>query len=227
MSTTQQRLAAARGALATVQHRMGTREALPSWPVPERVAPALPDGLVRGRVTVVEGSTSLMTAVAASASADGAWIGVLGMPAFGAAAARWRGIDLSRLALVPQPGVQAAEVAGACVDALDVVLLGPSLALTDAARRRLAARARERGAAIVSAEQWSGAVATLTVVGSRWGGLGAGQGRLRSHVLDVRVVTRERPRLVQLALEVDDALPRSGHAYRRQDAARIDPRTAA
>ncbi len=155
-------------------------------PVSDDVAPLLPGRALRwGSVVAVEGSTSLVLALIARASREGSWVAIVGMPQVGVVAAARRGIDLSRLALVPHPGAEAAMVVGACIDGMDVVVLGPRLALGDADRRRLAARARERGTVLVSAGPWTGAHVALTVTRTSWSGLGAGDGRLRSRSLAV------------------------------------------
>ncbi len=155
-------------------------------PVSDDVAPLLPGRVLRrGTVVAAEGSTSLVLALIARASREGSWTAIVGMPQVGVVAAARRGIDLSRLALVPHPGAEAATVVGACIDGMDVVVLGPRLALGDPDRRRLAARARERGTVLVSAGPWTGAHVALTVTRTSWSGLGAGDGRLRSRSLAV------------------------------------------
>ncbi|WP_156171950.1 hypothetical protein [Demequina rhizosphaerae] len=206
METAEARIARAREALAGVQRRVGTtrdRWEAPALPLTPLLDQVLPQGLRRGQVVAVAGSTSLMLALAAAASEAGSWTAAVGMPALGVVAAARRGLDLARLALVPHPGAQAAATAGACVDGMDVVLLGPRLALSDADRRRLASRARERGTVIVAEGAWAGAHTTLTAVGSRWHGLGAGDGRLRGRELTVRVEERRggTARLVTLPIE--------------------------
>lgn len=203
-----ERLAAARLALAAVETRVGTtREAgdSPRLPLTETLEPLLPEGLQRGTVASVEGSTSLMLALAAGASREGSWTAIVGMPAVGIVAAARRGIDLARLVLVPHPGSQAVEAAGACVDGMDVTLLGPRLALSDQDRRRLAARARERGSVILASGPWTGAHLTLAVERSAWRGLGAGEGRLRERDLTVAVAGRRSGamRRVRVTLDAD------------------------
>src|SRR5690606_14215174 len=109
------------------------------------------------------------------------------------------------------PGAQAPAVAGACVDGMDVVVLGPRLALADSDRRRLLARAREHGSVLISAGPWAGAHTTLTVEGSRWSGLGAGAGRLRERQLSVVIGSRAsgQTRRVLLTLDSDPGLKRT------------------
>lgn len=162
----------------------------PPLPVPPPLAGLLPDGLRRGATTVVAGSTSLLLELLAHACAGGAWAAAVGMPALGLLAAAQAGLALDRLALVPRPGLEAATVVAALVDGIDVVVVGPDAALVDADRRRLSARARDRGAVLVATTPWPGASVVLDVEGGRWTGLDEGDGWLRAH--EVRVVRSGR-----------------------------------
>jgi hypothetical protein len=216
-----ERLTLVRGLLAGAEGRLGIvreiavkGELAPSvpparaLPVSEDVAALLPGGILRrGTVVSVEGSTSLVLALIARASSEGSWTAIVGMPQVGVVAAARRGVDLSRLALVPHPGAEAATVVGACIDGMDAVVLGPRLALGDADRRRLAARARERGVVLLSAGPWTGAHVALTVTRTSWSGLGAGDGRLRSRSLAVARSGRHlgAPDEAEVVLEVDEA----------------------
>jgi hypothetical protein len=194
------RLARARAALSRAEGRLGVGAGLGldpetgEWvasrkgtlPVDEGVACLLPGGVFRrGMIVSVEGSTSLMLALIARASRDGSWATVIGLPHIGVVAAVRRGVDLSRLALVPHPGAEAATAAAASIDGMDIVVLGPNLALTDADLRRLGARARERGVVLVGTSPHPGTHVALRVVRSEWRGLGAGEGRLRERTLTV------------------------------------------
>ena len=202
-----QRLERARTALDAVQARVGTdrRWDAPTLPLTPLLAPVLPGGLRRGQVIAVEGSTSLMLELVSAASRQGSWTAVVGMPTLGVVAAVRRGIDLDRMALIPHPGAQAAAVVGTCVEGMDAVLVGAGLALSDADRRRIAARAKERGSVIVAAGSWLGAHATLRVTDSHWVGLGSGEGRLREHRVAVAVEGRSRGpmRPVEVVLDTD------------------------
>ena len=148
-------------------------------------------GLKRGSVVSVAGSTSLALSVLAAASAQGSWCAAVGMPALGLAAAAELGVALDRFPLVERPGRAAgaggwAWVVAALVDACDVVLARPPSRVNPADARRLTARARERGAALVVAGAWpDGAEVQLAVASSAWEGLGQGHGRLRGRRMEV------------------------------------------
>ncbi|MBN2177150.1 MAG: hypothetical protein JW722_05775 [Demequinaceae bacterium] len=200
LETAEDRLARARAALAGAEGRLGVISGLAldpetgatvspragALPVDSRVAGLLPGNVLRrGAVVSAEGSTSLILALIARASREGSWAAILGLPHIGVvAAARW-GIDLSRLALVPHPGAEAAAIVAASIDGMDIVVLGPHLALTDPDLRRLAARARERGVVLVGTSPHPGTHVALRVLRSEWVGLGAGEGRLRERTLTV------------------------------------------
>lgn len=220
METQGTRLAAARAALSAVESRMGAdRKAAegPALALDEALASVLPHGLRRGQVIAVEGSTSLLLALVARASREGAWAAMVGMPHVGVLAAARRGIDLDRLALIPHPGAQAAAALGACIDGMDVVMVGKGIALSDADRRRLAGRARERGCVMVAAGSWAGAQIQLTVERSRWRGLGAGEGRLRERDVTVAISGRSAgaTRRVTVTLDAGDPPVGSGGSARR------------
>ena len=118
-------------------------------PVLSALSPLLPDGLRRGSAVAVRGSAGLLLALLAGPSRAGAWCAVVGLPGLGLVAAAETGVALERLALVPDPGPDWAAVAGALLDAMDVVVVAPRGRVLDGDVRRLAARARQRGAVLV------------------------------------------------------------------------------
>jgi hypothetical protein len=70
------------------------------------------------------------------------------------AAAADAGCDLSRTLVVPLPagsGVDAPAVLAALIDGMDIVVIGPEVALLEQDRRRLTTRARDRGTVLVAA----------------------------------------------------------------------------
>ncbi|WHP18063.1 hypothetical protein [Cellulomonas sp. ES6] len=158
----------------------------PPLAVPPALTPLLPDGLRRGSTTAVLGSTSLVLAmIAAACTAREAWAAVVGQPSLGLLAAAQSGVALARLAVVPRPGVDSPTVVAALLDGIDVVVVGPGATLADADRRRLMARARDRGSVLLATSPWPGAGCVLTVEGGRWTGVGDGDGRLRAHELRI------------------------------------------
>ncbi|WP_158274531.1 hypothetical protein [Cellulomonas sp. WB94] len=157
----------------------------PSLPVPRVLSGLLPDGLRRGSTVAALGSTSLVLALLAEACSGGAWAAVVGQPTVGLLAAAQAGVDLERLAVVPQPGIEAPTVVAALLDGVDVVLVGPEAVLTDGDRRRLVSRARERGSVLLASGTWPGADVVLTAERGCWSGVGAGDGRLRTCELRV------------------------------------------
>ena len=77
------------------------------FPVHPDLAALLPDGgLKPGSAYSLTGAGALLLALLAEPSREGYWCGVVGMPDFGAEAAAHAGVDLDRLALVPDPAEQ-------------------------------------------------------------------------------------------------------------------------
>ncbi|MET8997098.1 hypothetical protein [Amycolatopsis sp. NPDC004169] len=144
-----------------------------SLPIAPALAGLVPGGLRRGSTVAVRGSTALILALLAKATREGAWAAITGMPALGVVAAAELGVDLDRLALVPDPGVELVAVVSALIDGFDLVVLGPAAArgIQPQLARRLAGRVRNRGAVLISAGAWQGADLELGVSKRRWRGL--------------------------------------------------------
>ncbi|MBE1875866.1 hypothetical protein [Myceligenerans pegani] len=176
-------------ALRAVETRTGVRdEGGAVRPVGPEVAHLLPDGgLVDGTTVVVSGSTTLLLALLAAPSRAGAWTVFTGHPEVGLAAAADAGCDLDRILCVPDPGPDAPAVVAALLDGMDLVVVGPRTALLDADRRRLTARARERGAVLLVAQDaaWPGAHVVLSAGPGAWEGVDHGAGHLRRRSLTV------------------------------------------
>ena len=166
----------------------------------------LPRGLARGTVVAVAEFGLLCLALAAAASADGAWCGVAGLPEAGVMAAAGLGLDTGRLLLVPDPGPAWPQVTASLLDGCELVLLRPprlagrpasrpadgragtnpaSGAMPPQARRRLEATVRRGRGVLLVAGDWPGAQYRLRVVSQRWTGLGDGHGRLRACCAEV------------------------------------------
>ncbi|HEX5300825.1 MAG TPA: hypothetical protein VFW50_27920 [Streptosporangiaceae bacterium] len=85
----------------------------------------LPRGLARGTVVAVAEFGLLCLALAAAASADGAWCGIAGLPEAGVLAAAGLGLDAGRILLVPDPGPAWPQVTASLLDGCELVLLRP------------------------------------------------------------------------------------------------------
>lgn len=157
--------------MAAVSGKVGARwrpagssgDALPAeetlLAIPDALAELLPAGLPRGTVAVLSGARSLPVAMAAAVTAAGGHVAVVGLPDFGLLAAAEMGADLSRLAVIPQPGSDPVEVAAVLMDGMDLVVLGlTGCSVPPTRSRAVVARARQRGCSlVVTGGQWQGA----------------------------------------------------------------------
>ncbi|WP_317494685.1 hypothetical protein [Haloechinothrix sp. LS1_15] len=169
-------------------------------PVPPALESALPSGgLRRGSTVSVRGSRALLFTLLAEATTRGSWAAVVGMPDIGVAAAAELGVDVRRLAVVPAPGTEILPVVGALLDGVDLVVLGGGLPARQSLPRRqterLLARARQRGAVLLTEGPVPGAELELHCLSRRWQGLeeqggtvhvGCAPGYLRECELTVR-----------------------------------------
>lgn len=177
-----------------------TGRVLPVAPALAGLLPAA--GLRRGSTVAVHGGTSLLLTLLAEATAAGSWAAVVGMPSLGLAAAAEYGVDLSRVALVPRPGVELPAVVAALLDGVDLVVVH-SETVQPAVARRLSARARHRGAVLLAFGAWPAADVELSCRFSAWRGLEGGYGHLREREVTVRARGRgaaARPVKASLAL---------------------------
>jgi len=182
--------------IAAVSGKVGVRS--PAVEVPEPLVTGLP----KGAVAVFSGARSLPVSMAAAVTAAGGHVAVVGLPDFGLLAAAELGADLSRLAVIPEPGADPVEVAAVLMDGMDLVVLGLAGRCVPATRARaVVARARQRGCTLlVTQGQWQGASMRMEAEVSGYeitagpGGLGgvpvAGYGRISA----VRVSIRTRGR---------------------------------
>src|SRR5215468_2678474 len=120
-------------------------------PVLPALRELLPGGLRRGTVVGVGGWSLLCLAVAAGASAAGAWCAAVGLPHLGVAAAAEAGLDPGRLLLVPDPGAGWPQVVASLLDGCELVLLRPPGRPSAQVRTRLAATLRRCGGVLVAA----------------------------------------------------------------------------
>jgi hypothetical protein len=164
----------------------------------DRVLPVLPalrdlfphGGLRRGSVVTVPGSGLLSLAIAAGASAAGAWCGVVGLPELGVRAAAGVGLDPGRLLLVKAPGRRWPQVTAALLDGCELVLICLPAGPPGAAARHVEATLRRTGGVLVVAGDWAGAQARLWVARQQWAGIGDGHGRLTARWVQVLATGR-------------------------------------
>jgi hypothetical protein len=164
-------------------------------PVPETLAELLPEPLPRGTVAVLSGARSLPLSMVAAVTADGGHAAIVGQPDVGLLAAVEMGADLSRIAVIPEPGADPVEVAAVLMDGMDLVVLGLGGRTVPATRARaVVARARQKGCTLlVTGGDWQGASARLEarVCGYEITGAGRpGVGRISK----VRLAMRARGR---------------------------------
>jgi hypothetical protein len=133
-------------------------------PVSQLLATVLPDALPRGTVAVLSGARSLSLSMVAAVTAAGGNVAIVGQPDIGLLAAVEMGADLSRVAVIPDPGTDPVEVAAVLMDGMDLVVLalkGRSVPLTRA--RAVVARARQKGCTLLVTDgDWQGASIRLT-----------------------------------------------------------------
>jgi hypothetical protein len=173
------------------------------------LAPLLPDGaLRRGTIVACQGvaAASLALALVAEASRRGSWVGLVGLPALGIAAATELGVATERLVRIEPAAGQRLAALAALVDGVDVVLTtGVGVRPGDA--RRLSARLLSKGALLVVVGAVGGFVPDLEcrVVATRWHGLQRGHGRLAARHVTIESAGRRagRPRQVQVWLPAE------------------------
>jgi hypothetical protein len=135
-----------------------SRLALPPW-----LAESLPVPLPRGTVAVLSGARSLLLSVVAAVTAAGGNVAIVGQPDIGLLAAVEMGADLSRLAVIPDPGTDPVEVAAVLIDGMDLVVLGLCGRRVPQTRARaVVARARDKGCTLLVTDgDWQGAPTRL------------------------------------------------------------------
>lgn len=199
MASVSSKVGGSRRAVAPVPELSNTPDSL--LPVPDSLSEVLPDSLPRGTVAVVSGARSLQLNMVAAVTAAGGHVAIIGQPDVGLLAAAEMGADLSRIAVIPEPGADPVEVAAVLMDGMDLVVLGLGGRTVPATRARaVVARARQRGCTLLVTDgDWQGASARLTahvsgyeIAGGRDGVPTPGCGRISR----VRLAMRARGRSV-------------------------------
>ena len=122
-----------------------------------------PTPLPRGTVAVLSGARSLSLSMVAAVTAEGGHAAIVGQPDVGLLAAMEMGADLSRIAVIPEPGADPVEVAAVLMDGMDLVVLGLGGRTVPATRvRAVVASARQKGCTLlVTGGDWQGASTRL------------------------------------------------------------------
>ena len=169
-------------------------------------------GLARGSVVSATGAGSLLLSLIAASSGAGAQIAIVGLPRLSMLAAMEMGADLSRVALVPDPGPDRLQIATVLLDGMDLVVLGlGGMSVPPSRAKVLAARARRNSSALlVAGGRWPGVAVQLSARVCRYrtavGGQApdaCGYGRINGWDLSVSLRARSRPpRSVELVAGV-------------------------
>ncbi|WP_026256372.1 hypothetical protein [Mycobacterium sp. 155] len=146
----------------------------PADPPPAELLTTLP----RGTVAVMTGARSLPLGMVAAVTKAGGHAAIVGQPDVGLLAAVEMGADLSRLAVVPDPGADPVEVASVLMDGMDLVLLGlGGRAVPPNRARVMVARARQKGCTLLVVDgNWQGASTRLEARVCGYDVTGAGDG---------------------------------------------------
>jgi hypothetical protein len=129
----------------------------------EELVPAGSAPLPQGTVAVLSGARSMLLRMVATVTAGGGNAAIVGQPDIGLLAAVEMGADLSRLAVIPDPGSDPVEVAAVLVDGMDLVVLGlGGRRVTRTRARAVVARARHKGCTVLVTDgDWEGASTRL------------------------------------------------------------------
>ncbi|MFJ3408197.1 hypothetical protein [Promicromonospora sp. NPDC090134] len=184
----------ARATLQSVERRVGVEhhEQVVELAPPSRapLTALLPGGdLPVGAAVTVGDSASLMCWLLGATQRD-RWVALVGWPDLSLVALAEAGVDLDRVVAVPDVGGRGADVLAALLGGVEIVVAGPGARLTASERRRLLARARQRGTTILSPVPWEGAALVLDVEQTNWSGPDHGAHWLR----EARLVVVRRSR---------------------------------
>ena len=152
-----------------------------SLPVLPGLRELLPGGgLARGSVITVPEVGLLLLALAAAASAEGAWCALAGVREAGVLAAADLGLCPERTLLTPHLGPHWPQVVSSLADGCEIVIVRPPTAAPAQLRRRMEAGCAARAGCCWS--RASGRARSFSCACSRreWSGLSDGRGRLRA-----------------------------------------------
>ena len=144
---------------------------------------------------MLSGARSLSLSMVAAVTAEGGHAAIVGQPDVGLLAAVEMGADLSRIAVIPEPGADPVEVAAVLMDGMDLVVLGLGGRSVPAGRARVVvARARQKGCTLlVTGGDWQGASTRLEARVCGYEITGAGRPGI-GRISRVRLAMRARGR---------------------------------
>ena len=168
-------------------------------PVLDPLSTLLPDGaLARGKAVSCRGiaATSLATALAAGATAAGAWLAVVDVPWLGVEAAGELGVPLERLVRVDQATTPWADLVAAVLDGFELVITRVPRRLNATTLRRVQARVQARESVLIVVGDTGPLSADITMEASSpvWEGVEHGWGHLRGRRVTVSSTGRRVPR---------------------------------
>ncbi|GAB3598669.1 hypothetical protein [Microbacterium tumbae] len=188
-----------RSEISRMQRRRSDAPFLPLDPALEGLLPG--PGLRAGSAYSISPSPSLLGALLAAPSRQGAWCAVIGMPHLGVEAMAALGVDLSRLILVPDPGERWLSAASALSEVVPLIGVHPRSRVSDADVQRLGARLRDRSCTLLVTARWPQSEATIRVEDIEWHGLGEGWGLLADRTVTLRASSRRQsPHSVRVRL---------------------------
>lgn len=191
---------------ARMERLQGRRMDAATLPAHPALAALLPGGGLRaGSSYSLAPSSVLLSALLAPPSQHGSWCAVVGWPEFGTEAAAGSGVVLERMVLVPAPGSRWMSVVATLVEVMPLVAVRPPGRVSEAEAARLAARLRDRGAALLVQGPWPQADAALELADPRWSGAGRGQGYLTRREVTVTVRSRRSSASRRTRLLLPDA----------------------
>ena len=132
-------------------------------PLPESLAELLPRRVAAGTVAVLSGARSLPLSMVAAVTAAGGHAAIVGQPDVGLLAAVEMGADLSRLAVIPDPGSRSGRGGRGADGRHGSGGARPGRAVGAATRARaVVARARQKGCTLLVTDgDWQGASTRL------------------------------------------------------------------
>jgi hypothetical protein len=160
-------------------------------------------GLVRGTVAQVTGPASLRASLLASVTGSGHWAAVVGDPTISLLAAVEMGADLSRCAIIAEPGDDPIAIAAVLAEGIDLVVVSLGDRNISPSRvRAVTARARKAGAVLAVDGRWPNVDVRLQAEVAGYHGLaGGGSRRVTGLDLDVEAITRgHQPRRARVTV---------------------------